>query len=34
VWWGFVHSGIAKVLYDGWLRPGLDRTVGKATGTV
>lgn len=31
---GFLHSGVAKVLYDGWLKPTLDATVGKWTGTV
>jgi hypothetical protein len=30
---GFIHSGIAKVLYDGWLKPALDATLGKALGT-
>lgn len=31
---GFLHSGVAKILYDGWLKPALDNTVGKLTGTV
>jgi hypothetical protein len=30
---GFLHSGVAKVLYDGWLKPALDATLGKAFGT-
>jgi hypothetical protein len=31
---GFLHSGVATVLYNGFLRPVLDETVGRWTGTV